>query len=213
MAITALLSEAIRPTEFLADKRIKVDIEQLIPSEFGDWQLLKQSSGLIVNPQQSLLVKKLYTQTLSRTYINPNGKIVMLSIAYGANQSDSVALHYPEVCYPAQGFQVQTVNHIELVTSHGNIDGKQLMTKLGNRNEPITYWATLGDKVVRGGIPTKLAQLAYGIKGFIPDGLIFRVSSINNDAKAGFEDHIAFIRDLMDALPSSSRLRIAGLTN
>ena len=33
------------------------------------------------------------------------GRQIMLSIAYGEDQRDGMKLHYPEVCYPAQGFQ------------------------------------------------------------------------------------------------------------
>ena len=136
----------------------------------------------------------------------------MLSIAYGVSQSDGVALHYPEICYPSQGFQLISSTPALLSTAHGDIPGKQLMARLGNRSEPVTYWSTLGDKVVQGGIKTKLAQLDYGFKGFIPDGLIFRVSSINMDANKGHEEQAAFVRDLMNALPASSRLRLAGLS-
>jgi EpsI family protein len=136
----------------------------------------------------------------------------MLSIAYGENQSDGVALHYPEVCYPAQGFQLISIAPSVLDTQFGTIAGKQLMTRLGNRSEPVTYWTTLGDKVVPGGIRTKLAQLEYGFNGLIPDGLIFRVSSIDNSPQKGYADQQQFAQELLAAMSSSTRLRLAGLT-
>lgn len=211
MLAAGAVAHALRPTVYLADKRAKVELEQLVPSQFGDWQELKQSNGQIINPQQTALLEKIYSQTLSRTYVGKNGVIIMLSIAYGANQSDGVALHYPEVCYPAQGFQLQSNQLAEIETKFGSIEGRRLMTRLGQRNEPVTYWSTLGDKVVRGGMKTKLAQLDYGFNGFIPDGLIFRVSSINREATKGYADQSLFIADLIDALPPASRQRLAGL--
>jgi EpsI family protein len=185
----------------------------LIPRKFGDWRELKQSTGQIINPQQTALLQKMYSQTLSRSYAHTNGTVIMLSIAYGARQNDGVALHYPEVCYPAQGFQLLARNKTEIHTDFGNIPVKQLMTRLGNRYEPVTYWSTLGDKVVPSGIKTKLAQLDYGFKGLIPDGLIFRVSSITKDADEGYGTQAQFARELVKTLPNNTRLRIAGLSS
>lgn len=213
MAGAAACAYALTPRIYLADQRAKVELTQLIPTSFGDWRELTQSSGQIINPQQTALLEKLYSQTLSRSYVNTQGIVVMLSIAYGASQSDGVALHYPEVCYPAQGFQLQTNQPIEIDTPFGVIEGRQLMTRLGQRNEPVTYWSTLGDTVVRGGLKTKLEQLNYGFNGVIPDGLIFRVSTINSDSTKGYLDQSKFITDLINVLTPDSRLRLAGLTS
>jgi EpsI family protein len=213
MVTAAATAHVERPTIYLADQRAKVNLEDLVPSEFGDWRELKQSSGQIINPQQTELLKKLYSQTLTRSYANSQGIVIMLSIAYGASQSDGVALHYPEVCYPAQGFQLQAIANVDVRTEHGSIPAKQLMTRLGNRNEPVTYWSTLGDTVVRGGMNTKLAQLEYGFAGKIPDGLIFRVSSINRDPIKGYADQTMFIQQFLASLPPPSRLQLAGLSN
>lgn len=212
MLATGAAAHLARPTAYLSDLRPKVELEDLIPKQFGAWRQLEQTNGQIINPQQSQLLKKIYTQTLSRSYVNPAGTVMMMSIAYGANQSDGVALHYPEVCYPAQGFQLQAMVPATLSTDFGSIAVKQLVTRLGNRSEPVTYWSTLGDTVVRGGIKTKLAQMDYGFKGFIPDGLIFRVSSIDRDADKAHDEQASFVKDLMVALPPTSRLRLAGLS-
>lgn len=212
MVLAAAAAWSMRPTHFIATQRPKVDLEQLIPKQFGDWRELEQSSGQIINPQQSEILKQLYTQTLSRTYISKSGDIIMLSIAYGANQSDGVALHYPEVCYPAQGFQLVAAEQGTLSTGFGPIPVKRLMTKLGNRSEPVTYWTTLGDEVVQGGLSTKLAQMRYGFNGLIPDGLIFRVSTIDQDPGTGYKAQARFASELISALPPSSRLRLAGLS-
>lgn len=135
----------------------------------------------------------------------------MLSIAYGANQSDEVALHYPEVCYPAQGFQVYSNDKAVLATMSGDIRVRRLVTRLGERNEYVIYWSVLGDKAVQGGIETKLEQLKYGFKGQIPDGLLFRVSALDSDSAQAFALSEIFIAQLVATLPSSARLRLAGL--
>lgn len=212
MAATALAALVFRPVIRLADLRAKLELQEIVPRQFGEWREVQQPLGQIVNPQQTALLRKYYAQTLSRTYVDVNGTVIMLSIAYGSTQNDGAALHYPEVCYPAQGFQLLATTKAEIHTDLGNIAVKQLLTRLGNRYEPVTYWSTLGDKVVQSGLQTKLAQLDYGFRGLIPDGLIFRVSSINIDAVKGYETQAQFVRALITALPAASRLRLAGLS-
>lgn len=211
MLASAGLAIAMRPTQKVAEMGPKIDLEAMLPKSFGDWREVEQSTREVVNPQQTELLNKLYTQTLSRSYVESSGAVVMLSIAYGADQSDAVALHYPEVCYPAQGFQLQSLENAVLATDFGTLRVKRLMTAQSNRFEPVTYWSVLGNQVVQGGLDTKLTQLKYGFNGQIPDGLIFRISSITPDAKAGYETQARFARDLMAALPASSRLKLAGL--
>lgn len=202
---------ALRPTHRIADEGQKVDLERMIPKQFGDWSAIEQSSGQIVNPQQTEALNAIYTQLLSRTYVNAKGETVMLSIAYGSDQSDAKALHYPEVCYPAQGFQVLSNQPSAISTDFGDIRVKRLQTVMGNRSEPLIYWSTVGDKVVVGGKETKLEQLRYGFKGQIPDGLLFRVSSVTNEAESGYINQQNFVRDLLAASNPADRSKLAGL--
>lgn len=213
MIAASSLALALRPTQMIAAQGPKIDLETMVPHSFGRWSELPHSSGQVVNPQQTELLSKLYSQTLSRTYVNQEGAAVMLSIAYGANQSDDVALHYPEVCYPAQGFQVLLNEDGILETGFGKIRVKRLMTRLGDRSEPVTYWSTLGGQVVRGGWETKLAQLKFGFSGHVPDGLIFRVSSVSRDAAKGHDMHASFAHDLLASISPSSRVKLAGLAS
>ncbi len=209
---TSSLAMALRPTHRVADDGPAVNLETLIPKQFGDWQDEPQRSGQIINPQVKENLDRIYTQTLSRTYINAKGERIMLSIAYGADQSDAKQLHYPEVCYPAQGFQIISTQPGIIKTDFGAIRVKRILTVLGNRSEPLTYWATVGNQVVMGGKETKLEQLRYGFRGQIPDGLLFRVSSITPDAEGGYAVQQDFVRALIATLPENDRLRLAGLS-
>ncbi len=129
----------------------------------------------MVNPVQKETMARIYSQTLTRVYRNTAGESIMLSIAYGADQSDDKQMHYPEICYPAQGFQVLSRQNDVVKTDFGNIRVKRLLTS-GGRTEPLTYWSTVGNKVVNGSSgETKIEQLSYGFRGDIPDGLLFRV--------------------------------------
>ena len=98
------LALALRPNYKVAADGRSVDFQIIIPRAFGEWREEPQNSMQIVDPQQQQMIDKIYTQTLSRTYVNRNGYRIMLALAYGDDQRDSMQVHYPEVCYPAQGF-------------------------------------------------------------------------------------------------------------
>ncbi len=211
MVAATVLATVTKPTYVMAKGRNSVKLDTMVPSTFGTWKALEQSTGQVVNPQQTALLDSIYSQVLTRTYVNADGAVIMLSIAYGANQSDGFALHYPDVCYPAQGFRVNNTSTGLLPTAHGDIRVKRLETELGRRKEPLTYWSTIGNHVVQGGTERKLEQLRYGFKGQIPDGLIFRVSTITGDTQLAYRLQQQFVNDLLGTMPSDQRQFLSGL--
>ena len=211
MALAAALAWFLTPTHRLADEN-PIQLETMIPMAFGDWVVDRNAHGGVVNPQQTDLINRLYSQTLSRTYINSKtGARIMLSIAYGEDQRDSMQVHYPEVCYPAQGFEVRSKRVGELVSASGSIPVRRLETALNNsRFEPVTYWTMLGDQAQLGGIKKKFAEMRYGLRGLIVDGLLFRVSSINRDSDSAFRSQEVFVGDLLANIPAATRHRLTG---
>ncbi|TCJ17933.1 EpsI family protein [Parasulfuritortus cantonensis] len=212
MLAAAGLANALKPTEMLADQGPKVDLETMIPRQFGDWKMEQDIGQLMVNPEVQAKVDRIYSQTLSRTYINGNGERVMLAIAYGGNQSDSMAVHKPEVCYPAQGFQLLNNREDAFSTGQGDIPIKRLVAKQGGRIEPITYWTTMGDMaVMSSSVKWKLEQIKYGLTGKIPDGLLFRISSLQSDEGAAYRLQDHFAHSLLGALTPEGRRHIIGM--
>lgn len=211
MFAAAGMALALKPTVRIVDSEPKLDLETLIPKTFGDWKIDETIVPLISNPEQQALIKEIYNQTLTRTYVNSNGEHIMLSIAYGGDQSDNMAVHKPEVCYPAQGFQILKNPTISsFATGEGSIPVKRLVATQGRRIEPITYWTTVGDTVAVNGLKWKLQQLKYGLTGKIPDGLLFRISSIQADDTKAYHIQDAFTRDLLKAMSPDGRQRIIG---
>jgi len=209
--IASLMASFLRPTEYLSEKRHGPNISESIPNSFGDWTELNDARG-VVNPQARELIDRLYVETVSRTYTDSDGYRVMLAVAYGQDQRDSLQVHRPEVCYPAQGFQVNAKRSDQVDLAGGNIPVTVLITQFGaNRNEPVVYWTTVGDRVVKGAVDKKIAEISYAINGLIPDGLLFRVSSIDSNKDRAFLKQKAFIRALVDSLTPALRLRITGL--
>lgn len=210
MLATAGLAIAMRPTEKISDMEPPITLETMIPKAFGDWQEDPQNQTLIVDPQQKEMIDRIYTETLSRTYINANGYRIMLSIAYGKDQSEATQLHHPSVCYPAQGFVLQKTERGNINAHDLTIPVARMTTQLGARHEPVTYWITVGDKVVLGGVEKKLAEMRYGLVGQIPDGLLFRVSSIDSDDEHAFRSQAEFVSQLLNASTENARKKLAG---
>jgi len=201
---------ALKPTKKIADQGPKVELETLIPASFGGWRRELIASAQIVDPQQKEMIDRIYNQTLARTYRNDAGYRIMVSIAYGGDQSDAMQLHKPEVCYPAQGFELLRKSRSEIVLGGGNLPITTIDTRLGERREPVTYWTTIGDTIVQGGIEKKLTELRYGLSGSVPDGLLFRVSSIDADTTRAYQMHKVFVTELLDAVTPEQRKRLAG---
>jgi EpsI family protein len=94
----------------------------------------------------------------------------------------------------------------------GQILVRRLATRLGSqRKEPVTYWTTVGEQVVQGDIDKKWAEMSYGMRGLIPDGLLFRISSLDADTARAFEWQNQFVKDAVQALPAAARARLTGI--
>ncbi len=204
------LAWAMKPTQKIADLGPAVNLESIIPREFSDWRVDPSIMPISVSPDVQAALDKIYNQTLSRTYANPAGGRMMLSIAYGGDQSDSMQMHRPEVCYAAQGFEVLAAVGGTLLTQYGELPVKRLMALQGSRNEPITYWIVVGDKAILSGMRQKFAQLSYGLTGKVPDGFLVRVSSIDRDRQGAYQQQEEFIKAMLGAMSEKDRARIAG---
>ncbi len=210
MLVAAGLSLAMTPTKKIADQSGKFDLSVMVPQSFGEWHVDKSVVPIEPSPELKAVIEKLYQQTLSRSYVNPNGDRIMLSIAYGGDQSRSMQVHKPEVCYTAQGFQITKESVGEITSQFGSIPVKRLIAEMGSRTEPITYWITTGDKVTRDGLAWRLTQLRYGLTGKIPDGMLFRVSAISKDDRAAYAIQDKFSNDLLTTLNTKDRGRLIG---
>ena len=210
MIMASLVSVALRPKARASGQPPSIVLETAIPKQFGDWREVPQAAVQVINPQTQELLDKLYSQTLSRTYVNTQGYRVMLSLAYGDDQRGGLQAHMPEVCYPAQGFKVERVADHTVKTPFGDIQGKRVVTSLGERHEPITYWFAMGDRVVRSAWDKRVVELRFGLTGQVPEGLLFRMSSIERDAVVAYRVHEAFANDLLSSLTPLERRSVSG---
>ena len=204
------LSFALTPKVKIADQRPKINLETMIPQQFGDWKLDATVVPLQVNPELQAALDKVYNQTLTRTYVNANGERVMLSIAYGADQDDNLQIHLPEGCYKGQGFAVGEKTKGVMQTLFGQVPVSKLVATMGQRNEPITYWVVVGGEVARDSWEMKKAKLKHALKGEIADGILIRVSSITPDMDRGYELQREFSEAMLKAMTPGQRARLIG---
>jgi EpsI family protein len=212
MVAGSLLAEQLKPSIRMVDSRGSLKLTALIPESFGDWIIDQSITPIEPSPDVQASLDELYNQLITRAYVNGAGERVMLSIAYGENQSsESTQVHRPEFCYVTQGFSVSDKGNYNLIIGGRPLFVKRLLAVHLNRIEPITYWVVLGDKVVQPGMQRKLAQLDYGAHGIIPDGLLFRVSSLSVDkSELDYKLQSRFIIDLYNAISANARSRLFG---
>ncbi len=212
LIFTAIGSGALKPKPRAQNEQPSIILSEAIPRSFGDWTEAAIIGGQIVNPQTQELLDKIYSQTLSRTYVNSKGYRIMLSLAYGDDQRGGLQAHMPEVCYPAQGFQLLSVRKDVIKTSISEIPVKRLETRMLQRTEPVTYWFAFGSTAVGSHWQKRLVEVRLGLTGQVPDGLLFRVSSIDEVSDRAYSAHDKFVQDLLSAMPEERALKISGLT-
>jgi EpsI family protein len=210
MLAAAGLAYTMKPQHLMARSHEAFDIDAHIPHAFGEW---KPVPGLrAVRPPPDGLEAEIYNQEVSRAFVDKEGHVIMLMIAYGESQSDRLQLHHPEVCYTAQGFRVTRA-----VTSTFNWSASappivltRLVATREDRTEPISYWMRIGYDVTNSNFARNALKLEYGLRGWIPDGVLFRVSTLNVPPDASFKIQDQFIRDLLNAVPPDTRTFMVG---
>lgn len=185
-------------------------LESTVPSTFGEWRKLDEPA-LIVNPAIDEVLRKIYREWLSRTYVNAAGDRVMLSMARSGNQIGIQQAHVPDVCYPAQGFQIDSTEDVELSTAYGPIAVRRLTTSKGPRHEPVTYWLTMGNEVVKTQWEKRWVQIRSVLTGESPGGLLFRVSAIDREPAHAFAIQQKFVADMMASVSPETRRKMSGL--
>lgn len=211
MVAVAGLSAVGKPSAMVSlDARAQVPLESIFPSEFDDWRLDPASSVFVRPAVEQAKRFQMYDQVLERTYINGQGRRLMLSVAYGRQQSVGLQMHRPEVCYRAGGFQVQDVTPATVQVAGRELPVTQLLAHMDGRTEPITYWRLLGPGVVTDDSAFKFQQLSSGLRGRVLDGLLVRVSSIDRDTVGAHRLQARFADQLARAMNAEQRERAFG---
>jgi len=205
------LTILLTPSVHIADDKEPMVLEDIIPKYFGDWEVAKDQVFVTApTPEIQELQSDIYQQVLMRTYKNSRGERIMLAIAYGNDQSDSLQAHKPEVCYSFQGFQILSNKNDKLFISERHIPVKRLVAQKGNRIEPITYWITVGNTVPSTSLQRKIEKLKYGLNRKIPDGMLVRVSSISANKNKEFMIQEQFLSSWIESVAPEYKNKFIG---
>lgn len=205
----AVLAHVLEPKELMARSAATLDLQQVIPTQFGNWKLLPSLSPVpaaspdgYVEPDATS--GRIYSQEVGRGYTDGQGNVVMLMVAYGPVQNYRLKAHRPEICYTAAGFRVSNirVSPVSYRADAAPIKTTRLIAQRESRFEPVTYWMRVGDDVATGVIDRQLVRLKYGLRGIIPDGALIRVSTVGLAEDASFAVQDQFIRELFAAVPA-----------
>ena len=210
---SATAAVAMVPRASVQEMTASMPLDTLFPASFAGWKIDPDVVPLELSADLRKVIAASYDQTLARTYVNAQGYRVMLSVAYGGRRNQGMDIHRPEVCYPAQGLALRRDTREVMF----NVDGAQLPLKrlvagTGNRNEPISYWLVIGRGVASFGYGHRWALLKYGLTGHVPDGMLVRVSSIDDDEPHANAQQDAFLRDMLAAIAPDFRKRLLGQT-
>lgn len=212
MVVSSAVGVMAVPRARLSDTRATFNLEQAVPKRFGDWRIDESLMPLPPSPDQQRVLNELYDQILSRTYVNGKGERVMLSMTYGSRQTQQLRAHRQEVCYSAQGFKISRLEHPLLAIGRAQVSSTRMVATQGQRIEPVTYWFTTGDSVVRTYLERELAQLKYTLSGYVPDGYLVRLSNFSSDTEGAFRSHVAFANELFQHIDPELRRRLTGTT-
>jgi EpsI family protein len=210
MAAASWFGKWAQPTVRMADLHPRQPLVALLPERIGDWVQDRTTLNVPLPPDVAAQVKMIYTELAERSYVNAKGERMMVTIAYGRDQSDGFKVHRPEVCYAAQGFTVSKPHSAQLMAGPRAMDVVHVETSMDERFEPVTYWMVIGDHVVNSPAVHKYYQIRYAFDGLIADGLLVRVSSFSKDAPAAYEAQSSFVRDWMSMVPAADRPRLFG---
>ena len=208
---SSALAEVLKPRELMANAATVIDLDKAIPRKFGEWTLVP-NVGLVTPSGPAGFVRqdlsaKIYSQEVGRGYVDRAGNVVMLLVAYGPIQDYRLKSHLPEVCYGAAGFRVsgKTVTDVSYRDDAAPLTLSRVTAVKEGRFEPISYWMRIGNDVATGVFDRQMARMKYGLQGLIPDGALFRVSTVGISEEASYKLQDQFIRDLIGAIAPENR--------
>lgn len=188
-----------------------------VPSQFGDWREVTSNlvqADLSTTEEGGRTQDQPYDDVLMRTYVNSEGVQIMLALATSREQRQDVKIHLPEVCYPAQGFQVTRLTPAALAVdpAGGSVPGKHLITKGNNRNEAVSYWVRIGDDYPQGGLAMRTKIFRDGLAGKVADGILVRASTLvhtDEEALQAYAVQEKFLAQLVSAVKPTAPALVA----
>ena len=212
LLLSAAAAAALTPRRHVVLLPAGRQLEALVPKRIGSWHAVP--SDLFVLPKtKGSLSDKLYNQTVTRLYQSETDAPVMLVMAYGSVQNDSLQLHRPEVCYAAVGFQISESQTARIpLGGNAGLPVRELTATAEARVEPIVYWTRIGDSLPTSGREQRETKLEQQFAGIIPDGILVRMSTVAEPSPATFAELRKFAAAMVGAVAPADRPALIGTT-
>ena len=213
----SMIASAALAAHFTPTKTIEADsapdFHKVVPKQFGDWKQDTAIVPVLPTPSEQTLINTIYSQFVSRTYVNGKGQRMMVVIAFGNNQNNELKVHRQEVCYAAQGYKIEHLTHRKLDVGGARIPLTEMFAVNGSRHEAVTYWLTIGNHVVLSRLGRLLTEIKYSATGQIPSGMLVRISSLGPYRAADSQAHIQFADELLRGIAPRDRHWFVGASN
>ena len=129
----------------------------------------------------------------------------MLLLAQNGGQTGFLQIHRPEVCYTAGGYQISAVTPHPIRVGPITVPANRMDASSGGPTEHVIYWTRVGNEVPASWRQQKIAVAEQNLKGLIPDAILVRVSTVNDDADAALAAIDEFVGALIRSIPPSRR--------
>jgi len=187
--------------EPLAGERFRASI----PGAVGAWRS-RVSAEVVLPPQDDS--NKLYENLETRIYEADGLPSMMVLVAYSSVQQNDIHVHRPEVCYPAAGFPIIESNPVKLQLGGEAVDALRLKADRGGVVERILYWVRVGNDFPVSWTRQRMAMAKANLQGTVPDGVLFRVSALEEPGKDVSETLDRFVALFVEGAPPLLRERI-----
>jgi EpsI family protein len=181
----------------------KEKLEELVPKSIGPWSFVA-ASGLVIPPEDQL-EKAVYSQLLTRVYSDGRNPPIMLLLAQSAGQTGFLQIHRPEYCYTASGYSISPVQPHMIQIGSGRISTNSMDASAGGPTEHVIYWTRVGDRMPASWKEQKWAVAEQNLRGIIPDAILVRISTVNEDGSAAQATIDNFVRALVGSVPANMR--------
>jgi EpsI family protein len=207
--VTGLLFGSAAAIAYARRPRIKLDylgkdrLDTLIPMTIGRWSYVK-ASGLVVPPEDPL-ERLIYAQVLTRMYGDGMTPPIMLLLAQNGSQTGFLQIHRPEICYTAAGYQISPISPHPISIDGRIVPANQMDATNGGPTEHVVYWTRVGNQIPPNWRDQKLAVAEQNLRGIIPDAILVRISTINDDASAALASVDQFVSAMLQSIRPDRR--------
>ncbi len=199
LTVTVSAAWALQPTSDI--RQIDREPFALFPQQFDDWS----GSSVRLEPEveKSLdateYLNVLYTRSGEPDYVN-------MFVAFYDKQTEGSYIHSPEVCLPADGWEIFSLNTIEInpdVEGYGTFDVIRAVIQKGSNQQLVYYWFEQRGKRQTNDFQVKMGVVMDSIMMGRTDGALVRyITPIAPDETEADADErlIEFISKSLDNL-------------